>query len=197
MKDPIIEEYIRIKNQRGLSTQGMADILGINADALEKYESGMVLPSYNFVKKVREHLKIHAADSGFENIVTQGCFGNIIPLITEYDLITNCDNHVVFYMELPQLNEYKDKLFAMCYKGESVPEYGILPESVLVFTWCDNIDRDGVYAVVSRGALKFKKARLSDGMINVTPLDGKRHLPNRFKSASAKGRLVCCVNTYK
>ena len=88
-------------------------------------------------------------------------------------------------------------MFALAYTGDDIPEKGILNGAVLVFVQCDKITRDGVYAVASRGALKFKNAEIvDDNIIKLTPMDGKRRIPTRVKSASARGRLVCCINTY-
>lgn len=142
--------------------------------------------------------KIRSAQiSNLENVFVQGLVGSKIPLFTEYDFINHFDHRVVYYFELPHLEKYgAENLFALRYTGDDVLQKGIMHDSILIFKKCTRITKDGVYAVVSRNSLKFKRAELLDDKIHITPLDGKRRIPKLCKSASAVGRLVCCINNY-
>lgn len=197
-RDAFIDKFICARKKRNLTLEETADILGISAFALEKYESGVAAPSISFVSKAEKFLNINIKGDNLENIFTQGYFGSRIPLLTEYDLINDCDYHVIYYFELPHLEKYgENNLFALRYMGEDIPEKGILHDSILVFVRCNKVTCDGIYAIVSRDALRFKQAELSEGEIKMTPLDSKRRIPKNFKTVSAKGRLVSCINTYK
>ena len=133
----------------------------------------------------------------FENTFTQGLVGNKIPLYSEYDFVNEDFDKVLSYMELPHLEHYGAKnLFALRYMGEDVLEEGIKHDSILIFTECEKIDRDGIYAVVSRFSMQFKKALFKNKEIYITPLDNKKRFPKISKTAKANGRLVCVINKH-
>ncbi len=197
-RDPFIDKCIRARKKRGLTVEEAAKAMNMSASALRRYEEGRAAPSQAFIDKATKFLCTPASEDHLESLFAQGQFGNKIPLVTEADLMSDCENHIVSYYELPDLAEYgQNNLFALRYTGESVPEKGISENSILVFTRCKRVDRDGVYAVASRNTLKLKQAQLSEGRIKLTPLDNKKRLPQYFTTVSAKGRLVCCINTYK
>lgn len=197
-RDAFMDKFIDFRKEHNLSIEEAAAITGVSTTSLSMYESGMMAPSIGFIEKAEKIIGFSTGDTNFQNIFTQGYFGSKIPLLTEYDLVNDCDYHVIYYYELPQLEKYgENNLFALMYVGDDIPEKGILNGAVLVFVKCSKITSDGVYAVVSRGALKFKNAEIVDSnVIKLTPLDGKRRIPTRVKSSSANGRLVCCINTY-
>lgn len=198
-RDAFVDRFISVRKERNLTVEEAAAILDVSAKTLSMYESGVAVPTLGFAEKAEKFIGSFVEVTSFQNIFVQSDFGNKIPLLTEYDFINDCDYHVIHYYELPQLKKYEDKnLFALKYSGTDIPEKGILNDSILVFVQCDRIRCDGVYAVASRGALKFKQAEVLDTKeIRITPLDGKRRIPSRCKSASARGRLVCCINTYE
>lgn len=198
IKDAFLSEFIRVRKERNLTVEDVAKILEINADALKKYESGTVAPSVSFILKAEKFMQLFAMNNNFENIFTQGYFGSKIPLLTEYDLINDCSDRVIYYFELPHLEKYgENNLFALRYTGGDVPEKGILHDSILVFVQCTKVDRDGIYAIVKRDTLSIKSASLENGEIRLEPLDGKKRTPNFYKTSKARGRLVSCINNYK
>ncbi len=195
--DAFISEFIRARRERGITAEQAAEIMGIDTDALRKYESGAVSASVSFMERAEKFMGGFKAESNLENIFTQGYFGSKIPLLTEHDFINDCENHVIYYMELPQLEHYgNDNLFALRYTGDNVPDMGILKNSVLVFVLCDKMKDEGVYAVVKRDKLKLEEMRYVDGQMRISELNGKKNRPRFAKSATARGKLVCCVNTY-
>lgn len=135
--------------------------------------------------------------SNLENVFVQGGIECKIPLLTEYDLINDIDHRVLYYFELPHLEQYgAENLFALKYDGESIPEYCIHKDSVLIFKRCEKVSDDGVYVVMSRDSIKFKKAEVTDNGIKITPLDNKRHLPQIRKTVSAVGKMIASINNY-
>ena len=196
--DIFLSKFIRMRKERNLSEEDVAKIIDINADAIRKYESGICAPSVDFVIKAEEFMRISAHGNNFENIFTQGYFGSKIPLLTEYDLINDCDDRVIYYFELPHLEKYgENNLFALRYTGDDIPENGILTNSVLVFVNCEKVDRDGIYAIIKRDVLSIKSATIENGVIRLETVDGKKRAPNFYKSVTARGRLVCCINNYE
>ncbi len=196
--DIFLNKFIRMREKRNMSVEDVSQIIGISADAIRKYESGLSAPSVEFVLKVEEFMQTSALSNNLENIFTQGYFGSKIPLLTEYDLINDCSDRVIYYFELPHLEKYgANNLFALRYTGVDVPDKGILHNSILVFVRCEKVDRDGIYAIVKREALSIKSATLKNGEIRLEVLDGKKRAPNFYKTSKASGRLVCCINNYE
>lgn len=199
MNNLLIQEFIRIRKERGLSLHQVSQIIGVSEKQLIMYENNELPMSFEFMMKV---LQFAGGDilSSLANVFTQGNFGCKIPLVSEEDVINDEDKSVEFYYELPDIEDYaKDGMFAIEYDGDDIPEYGILSGCKMIFVNCKSVDRDGVYAIISRDKLRYKKAEIiSDtGEIRLTPLDGARRLPKRFKKVSARGRMICAVNTYK
>lgn len=198
MMDPFIDEFIRIRKQRNMSLEDVSQIMGISADAIRSYESGFSIPSLDFISKAKEIMGISTSADTLENTFVQGSFGRKIPLLTEYELINDCSERVMYYFELPHLEKYgESNMFALRYTGDDVPDKGILNNAILVFTRCEKVDRDGVYAIVKRDKLSIKTATFSDGKIRLELLDGKKRTPNFYKTVNARGRMVSCINTYK
>lgn len=196
--DIFLNKFTRMREKRNMSVEDVSQIIGISADAIRKYESGLSAPSVEFVLKVEEFMQTSALSNNLENIFTQGYFGSKIPLLTEYDLINDCSDRVIYYFELPHLEKYgANNLFALRYTGVDVPDKGILHNSILVFVRCEKVDRDGIYAIVKREALSIKSATLKNGEIRLEVLDGKKRAPNFYKTSKASGRLVCCINNYE
>lgn len=139
-----------------------------------------------------------AVNDSLESLFIQGQFGDKIPLVTESDITSGYDGNIEGFYELPDLKKYgNDRLFALRYRGEEIPEMGVRSNSVLVFTLCRHVDRDGVYAVSARNSLSLRRAMITDDGIRMVPLDGRRRMPQYFSRVSAIGRMVCCINTYE
>ncbi|MBQ6998767.1 MAG: helix-turn-helix transcriptional regulator [Clostridia bacterium] len=196
--DSFLSKFIRMRKERNMSVEDVAQVIGISADAIRKYESGFSVPSVEFVLGAEEFMQTSALSNNLENTFTQGHFGSKIPLLTEYDLINDCSDRVIYYLEIPHLEKYgKNNLFALRYTGADVPDKGILHNSTLIFVRCEKVDRDGIYAIVKRETLSIKSATLKNGEIRLEVLDGKRRAPNFYKTSKASGRLVCCINDYE
>lgn len=156
----------------------------------QNYSSDEILKYSSIFKKVIK-------SSNLENVFVQGGIECKIPLFTEYDLINDIDHRVIYYFELPHLESHgAENLFALEYKGESIPEHCIHKNSVLIFKRCEKVTSDGVYAVASRDSLKYKKAEITKDGIRITPLDNKKHLPQIRKTVSALGKMIASINNY-
>lgn len=198
MRNLFIREFINIRKERGLTTGQAAEMLGISESELIRYESNKSPLSFDFIIKATSFVGKEEF-SGLANVFVQGNFGSKIPLVSEGDLINDEDTSVRFYYEVPDVEHYvKDGMFALRYTGADVPELGVLSGCTMIFVNCTSVDRDGVYAVISRDKLRYKKAELipETNEIRLTPLDGTRRIPKRFKKVSARGRMVCAINTF-
>lgn len=166
---------------------------------IEKLNSVMKELGYSEdeILKYASVLKEIIKGSNLENVFVQGGIECKIPLLTEYDLINDIDHRALYYFELPHLEHYgAENLFSMVYTGESIPEYCIHKNSILIFKRCEKVTEDGVYAILSRDTVKFSKAEISGDSIRITPLDNKRHLPKIRKTVSALGKMISSINNY-
>lgn len=199
MDNLLIREFARLRSERGLSVGQAAKLLGITEEELIRYELKRSPLSYDFVMKAAA-LFGNDKFSGLANVFTQGSFGSKIPLVSEFDLINDCDSNLRLYYEIPEVEDYVGEgMFALRYNGIDVPELGILNGCTMIFANCKSVDRDGVYVVISRDKLRYKKADFipDTGEIRLTPLDGLRRIPQIFKKVSARGRMVCAINVYR
>lgn len=191
----IIKELV--ENQ-GVSRSELADTLGCSEEDIYEYEKGASLPPAEFIRRAEDvYGDIFSDSHDWENVFVQGFFGPKVPLFIPEDLIANNYNRIKGYFEFPNLRHFGENcLFALNYDGEDFPEHGIRKGSILVFYKCDEVDREGIYAVSSRGKLTFKEVTVVGDKYRIVKMEGNRRLPTIRKTARALGRLVCCVNNY-
>ena len=198
MENNLIQTLVSIRKEHGLTIDELAEKLQWSAESICDYEKGITVPPVAFIEKAEKFfgVGISGADN-WETVFSQGFFGPKIPLILPEDLVADNYNRIRCYFELPNLKQYgENRLFALHYTGESLPEKGILHDSILVFFECDCVDRPGIYAIISRGKLAFKDVTVSDDKYRIEPLDSKKHFPVFRKTCKAAGRLVSCINNF-
>lgn len=199
MNNLFMREFINVRKERGLTIGQAAEMLGIPESELVRYELNKSPLSVDFILKAISFVDKEEF-SGLANVLVQGNFGSKIPLVSEYDLINDRDTSLHIYYEIPDIEHYvQDGMFALRYDGANIPELGVVNGCAMIFVNCTSVDRDGVYAIISRDKLRYKMAELipETDEIRLTPLDGTRRIPKRFKKVSARGRMVCAINTYK
>ena len=198
MVEMFAHEIKRIRLNRGLSVKEMSDVLGVSEKERSCYESGEDIPTIEFVAEFMRHFNNNKV-SGLTNEFVQPKFSTKIPFVSEKHVDGVVDKMDLFY-EIPDTDYCAGEgLFAMRYCGDDIPEWGVLSGSTIIFVNCHHIGQDGVYAVMSRGCIKIKKAEVinSNGEVRVTPLDGANRIPKTFKNLAVKGRMVCCINNYR